>query len=201
MAAGGASPLAPAMASSSSSPAVAIRDHGQADATQLTALDRGHWMMAIEIDDLSRHVVHELLAEHLADMYATSPPESVHALDLSGLLDPAVTFWTLWSDETLLGCAALKELSAVEGEIKSMRTALVARGRGVATRLLTHLIDQARRRGYERLSLETGSQDFFAPARRLYTRHGFVACPPFADYLSDPNSTYLALSVTRAGTA
>ena len=151
--------------------------------------------MDIEIDDLSQHAVHELLAEHLADMYATSPPESVHALDLTGLLDPAVTVWTLWSDEALLGCVALKELSAVEGEIKSMRTSPAARGRGVATRLLTHLIDQARRRGYQRLSLETGSQDFFAPARRLYTRHGFVGCPPFGDYLSDPSSTYLVLSI------
>ena len=82
-----------------------------------------------------------------------------------------------------------------------MPRSTAARGRGVATRLLTYPIDQARRRGYERLSLETGSHHFFAPARRLYTRHGFVACPPFADYLSDPNSTYLALSVTRAGTA
>ena len=149
--------------------------------------------MDIETDDLSRDAVHELLAEHLADMHATSPPESVHALDLTGLTDPAVTVWTLWNDAAVLGCAALKELSIVEGEIKSMRTSTAARGRGVATRLLTHVIDEARRRGYERLSLETGSQDFFAPARRLYRRHGFVACPPFGNYVSDPNSTYLTL--------
>ena len=155
-------------------------------------------LMDIEIDDLSRVAVHELLAEHLADMSATSPRESVHALDLTGLSDPAVTVWTLWSDGAVLGCAALKELSNVEGEIKSMRTSTAARGRGVATRLLTHLIDEARRRGYDRLSLETGSQDFFAPARRLYTRHGFVACPPFGDYLSDPNSTYLTLALCRS---
>ncbi len=151
--------------------------------------------MEIESDDLSRGAVHNLLAEHLADMQATSPPGSVHALDLTGLTDPAVTVWTLWNDEAVLGCAALKELSTVDGEIKSMRTATAARGRGVATRLLTHLIDEARRRGYERLSLETGSQDFFAPARRLYRRHGFVGCPPFGNYVSDPNSTYLTLTL------
>ncbi len=141
--------------------------------------------MDIETDDLSRDAVHQLLAEHLADMHATSPPGSVHALDLTGLTDPAVTVWTLWNDAAVLGCAALKELSIVEGEIKSMRTSTAARGRGVATRLLTHVIGEARRRGYERLSLETGSQDFFALARRLYRRHGFVACPPFGTYVAD----------------
>ncbi len=149
--------------------------------------------MDIERDDLSRDAVRGLLAEHLADMHATSVRESVHALDLTGLTDPAVTVWTLWHDQAVLGCAALKELSTVDGEIKSMRTSTAARGRGVATRLLTHLIDEARRRGYQRLSLETGSQDFFAPARRLYRRHGFVACPPFGNYVADPNSTYLTL--------
>jgi putative acetyltransferase len=144
----------------------------------------------IEIDDLSRAPVRALLAEHLADMHATSPPESVHALDHAALADPAVTVWTLWHDGTVLGCAALKELSALEGEIKSMRTSRTARGRGVATRLLSHVIDEARRRGYVRLFLETGTQDFFAPARRLYGSHGFTACAPFGDYTSDPNSTY-----------
>ena len=151
--------------------------------------------MEIERDDLSRDAVHNLLAEHLADMHATSPRGSVHALDLTGLTDPAVTVWTLWNDAAVLGCAALKELSTVDGEIKSMRTSTAARGRGVATRLLTHLIDEARRRGYERLSLETGSQDFFAPARQLYRRHGFVAFPTFGNYVSDPNSTYLTLTL------
>jgi putative acetyltransferase len=145
----------------------------------------------IRVDDLAHPAVHALLGEHLADMYATSPADSVHALDLTGLRDPAVTVWTAWDGAVLLGCAALKELDPAHGEVKSMRTAAAARGRGVATDLLRHLVDQARARGYRRLSLETGSQDFFAPARRLYTRHGFVACPPFADYTDDPNSTYL----------
>ncbi|PZS30976.1 MAG: GNAT family N-acetyltransferase [Pseudonocardiales bacterium] len=151
--------------------------------------------MNIEIDDLSRPDVHLLLAEHLADMHATSPPQSVHALDLTGLLDSAVTVWTLWDDDVVLGCAALKELSPVDGEIKSMRTAAAARGRGVATRLLSHVLAEARHRGYQRVSLETGTQDFFAAARRLYASHGFVACPPFGDYAADPNSTYFTLGL------
>lgn len=151
--------------------------------------------MQIEVDDLSRGAVRGLLAEHLADMRAASPPQSVHALDLTGLTDPAVTVWTLWDDGSVLGCAALKELSPVEGEIKSMRTSAQARGRGIATRLLMHLLEDARRRSYRRLFAETGSQEFFAPARRLYVRNGFSACPPFGAYTSDVNSTYFSLTL------
>jgi putative acetyltransferase len=155
--------------------------------------------MHIEVDDLTRRDVHALLAEHLADMHATSPPDSVHALDRSGLSDPTVTVWTLWDGPQVLGCAALKELSALEGEVKSMRTTALARGRGVASSLLTHVMDEARRRGYQRLSLETGTQPFFAPARRLYERHGFITCAPFGDYTADPNSTFFTrtLSATQ----
>ncbi|WP_300011530.1 GNAT family N-acetyltransferase [Pseudonocardia sp.] len=153
--------------------------------------------MHIEVDDLSREPVRALLAEHLADMRATSPPESVHALDLTGLTEPAVTVWTLWEGPAVLGCAALKELDdGGAGEVKSMRTAAAARGRGVGTRLLEHLVAQARRRGYGTLWLETGTQEFFAPARRLYTRYGFVPCPPFAGYRLDPNSAYYTCALT-----
>lgn len=147
--------------------------------------------MRIEHDDVTRPQVHALLAAHLADMYATSPAESVHALDLSGLQHADITVWTLWDDGALLGCAALRELAADEGEIKSMRTAAEARGRGVASRLLEHVIAEARGRGYRRLSLETGAEEFFAPARRLYARHGFTECPPFGDYGLDPNSVFM----------
>lgn len=151
--------------------------------------------MRIEIDDLTRPEVHALLADHLADMHATSPAESVHALDLTGLRRPDVTMWTLWDDGALLGCAALRELSPDAGEIKSMRTVAEARGRGLGRLLLEHVITEAQRRGYRRLSLETGSQDFFAPARRLYARHGFIECPPFGDYTLDPNSVYMTREV------
>jgi len=147
--------------------------------------------MDIQIDDPAGPDVTGLLAEHLADMYATSPAESVHALDVGALKVPGVTFWTVRIDGTLLGCGALKELAADHAEVKSMRTATSARGAGVATALLLHLVEEARRRGYARLSLETGSQDFFAPARRLYRRYGFTECGPFADYVLDPNSVFL----------
>ncbi len=154
--------------------------------------------LRIESDDLSREAVHELLADHLEDMFATSPAESVHALDLTAMRDPAVTVWTLWDGDAVLGCVALKRLSADHAEVKSMRTSSTARGRGVATRLLDHLVVEARRLGYRRLSLETGPQDFFAPARRLYQRHGFVGCGPFGDYGDDPFSRYFTLDLDPA---
>lgn len=151
--------------------------------------------MRIERDRPSRPDVARLLAEHLSDMHATSPPESVHALGHSALAAAAVTFWSVRDGAALLGVGALKELSAGHGEIKSMRTARAARNRGVAARLLTHILDEARRRGYRRVYLETGTQDFFAPARRLYQRHGFTECPPFGDYRLDPNSVFMTLSL------
>ncbi|MDZ7918303.1 MAG: GNAT family N-acetyltransferase [Rhodococcus sp. (in: high G+C Gram-positive bacteria)] len=151
--------------------------------------------MRIEVDDLSRPQVHALLTEHLADMHVASPAESVHALDLSGLRGSGVSVWTAWEAEVLLGIVALKELSPDHAELKSMRTAGAARGQGVASRLLGHALDNARRRGFAKVSLETGSQDYFAAARRLYVRHGFVECAPFGDYVLDPSSTFFTLSL------
>jgi putative acetyltransferase len=150
-------------------------------------------VLRIELDDLTRTDVRLLVAEHLADMRATSPAESVHALDHAGLGEPGVSFWTVWDGPDLLGCGALKQLHPAEGEIKAMRTRTEARGRGVAAFVLTFLIGEARERGYRRLSLETGTEDFFAPARRLYARFGFVPCAPFGDYGHDPHSAYLTL--------
>ncbi|TQM85356.1 putative acetyltransferase [Saccharothrix saharensis] len=158
-------------------------------------------VLTIEPDDLTRRPVRDLITEHLADMYATSPAEGVHALDHVELREPGVSFWTAWSEGVLLGCGALKELSPVEGEVKAMRTRPEARGRGVAARLLAFLVEQARGRGYRRLNLETGTQDFFAPARRLYARHGFVPCPPFADYRPDPTSEFMTLDLTTSPSA
>ena len=152
-------------------------------------------MIRIDRDNPRRGDVRQLLDEHLADMLATSPAESVHALDSAALAGPAITFWTAREDSGVLGCGALKELRPGQGEIKSMRTAPHARGRGIATLLLARILAEARMRGYERLYLETGSQDFFAPARRLYQRHGFSICPPFADYGDDPNSVYMTLAL------
>lgn len=146
--------------------------------------------MQIAVEDPSGADVAAFLGEHLADMHATSPPQSVHALDVEELRVPSVTFWTAREGVTLLGCAALKEIAPGHGEIKSMRTTASARGRGVGAALLAHLVATAQERGYARLSLETGTQDYFAPARRLYHRHGFVECGPFADYVLDENSAY-----------
>ncbi len=150
----------------------------------------------IRVDDLTSPAVHALLEEHLAEMRRVTPPESVHALDLEALRRPEVTFWSAWEGEELMGCAALKELDPTHGEVKSMRTAPLYRGRGVARALLEHLLAEARRRGYRRLSLETGSFPFFDPARRLYASFGFAPCAPFADYREDPNSFYMTLDIT-----
>ena len=147
--------------------------------------------MNIKLDDLRGPEIAAFLEAHLEDMKATSPPESKHALDLEGLRQPEVTFWTVWEQGTLIGCGAIKALDADHGEIKSMRTAPACRGQGVASRLLQHILAEAQQRGDRRLSLETGSMAFFEPARRLYAKHGFESCPPFGDYWADPNSVFM----------
>ena len=147
--------------------------------------------MEIQLDDPRRADVLALLEEDLADMYATSPAESVHALDPDALTAPGISFWTARDGDVLLGCAALKQLSAEHAELKSMRTATAARRRGVAGRLLDHVLAESRRRGHTRVSLETGTEDYFAAARSLYLTRGFVECPPFEGYVLDPNSVFL----------
>lgn len=151
--------------------------------------------MRIERDDLARAQVHELLREHLANMYELSPPESVHALDLDKLRAPGITFWTIWEGELLMGCGALKELDRTHGEVKSMRTPKALRRRGAGRAMLAHIVEEARRRGYRRLSLETGSQEGFRPAAELYRSFGFTECGPFADYKLDPNSVFMTLAL------
>jgi len=149
--------------------------------------------MDIRVDNLKSPAVLALLREHLRSMEHTAPAESRHALDLEGLTDPAVTFWTAWDGEALAGFGALKHLTSSHAEIKSMRTAATHLRRGVASRMLRHIIIEAAARGYARLSLETGSMAFFEPARRLYQSFGFVPCAPFGGYRRDPNSVFLTL--------
>ena len=132
-----------------------------------------------------------LLREHLQGMARLSPPESVHALDLDGLRRPEISFWSAWQGGELLGCGALKQLDPGHGEIKSMRTAAPHLRKGVAAAMLEHLVGEAGRRAYRRLSLETGSMAGFEPARSLYARYGFEPCGPFADYVDDPNSVFM----------
>lgn len=156
--------------------------------------------MRIEIDDLSRPQVHALLEEHLANMYELSPPEHVFALDLTKLRSPDITFWTIWDGDALLGCGALKELSATQGEIKSMRTPKALRRRGAGRAVLAHIIVVARARGYETLSLETGSHPDFQAAQKLYQAFGFATCGPFGSYFENPDSVFMSLRLA-AGAA
>jgi putative acetyltransferase len=151
--------------------------------------------MLIEPDDPSRPDVFALLEEHLRNMHELSPPESVHALDVSGLQRPEITFWSVREEGILLGCGALKELDREHGEVKSMRTPQSLRRRGAGRAVLVHIIEEGRRRGYKRLSLETGPGEAFRPALRLYESLGFRYCGPFADYKLDPHSVFMALEL------
>jgi len=138
-----------------------------------------------------------LLESHVSRARAETARGSAHALDLEGLRTPGVTFWSAWEGKEVLGVGALKRLSGDHGELKSMYTAEEARGRGVATAMLRHIMDVARAQGMTRLSLETGAWPYFAPARALYAKHGFTECPPFGDYVADPNSIFMERQLGR----
>jgi len=141
--------------------------------------------------------VQGLLAHHFTSARAQTAPGSAHALDLSGLKLPDVHFWSTWDGEAVIGVGALKRLSEIHGEIKSMHTEQAYRRRGVGSAMLRHIIAEARRMGFSRLSLETGSWPYFAPARELYARQGFVECAPFGSYVADPNSVFMTLELGR----
>lgn len=157
--------------------------------------------MHIEVDDLCRPQVHALLEEHLRNMHELSPPEQVFALDLHKLRAPGITFWTVWEGELLLGCGALKELSARQGEVKSMRTPKTLRGQGAGRAVLARIIAVARERGYETLSLETGSHADFQPAQKLYQSFGFRYSGPFGSYLENPHSVFMSLRLATPTTS
>ncbi len=148
-------------------------------------------MIEIRADDLSGEATRRLIAAHLAGMHDTSPPESVHALDMEGLRHPSITFWSAWIGGELAGIGALKQLDAERGELKSMRVDDRFRGTGVGRAILRHIIDDARARGMTSLWLETGSTEEFLPAQRLYESEGFVLCGPFEGYVLDPFSVFL----------
>jgi putative acetyltransferase len=145
--------------------------------------------------DLTDARVIDLLRHHFTSARAQTAPGSAHALDLDGLRAPGITFWTAWDGETLVAIGALKQLSQDHGEVKSMHTALAARRKGLGSAMLRHIIASARSRGMSRLSLETGSWDYFHPAVALYRKHGFIECPPFAGYVPDPNSVFMTLDL------
>lgn len=147
--------------------------------------------MEIKLDDVSGKEITALIQFHLNNMAEISPPESCHALSVESLKGDHISVWSAWNDGELLGCGALMELDAHHAEIKSMRTATAYLGKGVAAHLLQHIIDVALQRGYQRLSLETGTVADFLPARKLYEKFGFVECGPFADYVLDPLSYFM----------
>lgn len=151
--------------------------------------------MRIIEDDLTGPEIRSLLETHFAGMLANSPEGSCHFLDFDGLNAPAVIFWSIWDGDSLAGCGALKELSSEHGEIKSMRTHADHLRKGVGAVMLTHIISEARERGYRWLSLETGSTEAFIPALALYEAHGFQFCPPFGDYVEDPFSRFMTLAI------
>ena len=153
-------------------------------------------MLRIEADDLSRPQVLALLEEHLRNMYEITPPEHVFAFNAGKLRAPDVTFWTAWDRDVLMGCAALKELSATEGEIKSMRTPSALRRTGAGRALLSHVIEVARARAYRILYLETGRQPEFVPAHTLYRSAGFEPCGPFSGHRENGNSVFMSLHLT-----
>lgn len=147
--------------------------------------------LTITIDDLTGPEIAALLDEHVQHMRGLTPLEHAYALDLDDLRQPEITFWTVHSGTELVGCGALKELDPSHGEIKSMRTRATRTRGGVASRLLTHIIDEATTRGYTRLSLETGTDDNFLAARKLYEKFGFVPCGPFDGYKPSPHNTFM----------
>lgn len=147
--------------------------------------------MRIEPDDLTGPEIVAFLEAHVAQLRSMGPPESTHALDLAGLRSAGVTFWSASDAGEIVGCAALKRLDDDHAELKSMRTAAHRTREGIASRLLEHVLEQARAAGFTRISLETGSYAFFAPAHALYAAHGFVACPPFGAYRPDPLSVFM----------
>jgi len=155
--------------------------------------------MRIEVDDVNRPQVLALLDEHLANMYEITPPNQVFALDASKLRVPGVVFWTAWQDDTLLGCAALKELSPTQGEVKSMRTPAALRRRGAGRALLEHILLVSRQRGYRELFLETGSHAAFGPAQSLYRSVGFRECGPFGSYRENGSSIFMSLRLVDSG--
>ena len=149
--------------------------------------------MQIKPDDLTTPEVIALLNEHLQHMIDITPPGCVHALDIDALKRPDITFWSVWENASLVGCGALKEIDPHHGEIKSMRTVASHQRKGVASHLLQFMLDEARQRNYQRVSLETGSYEAFIPARKLYEKSGFSYCGPFGDYIQNDNSVYMTM--------
>ena len=139
--------------------------------------------------------VNDLLNKHFIELRSVSPAGSTHVLDIDGLKDPSIKFWSLWENNKLVGCGALKFLEKNHGEFKSIRVADEFRKKGIGERIINYLIEEAKKLKISKLSIETGAGDFFIPARNLFSKFGFKSCPPFAHYNDDPNSCYYTLDL------
>ncbi len=139
--------------------------------------------------------VNDLLKKHFVELRSVSPAGSTHVLDIDGLKDPSIKFWSLWENNELIGCGALKFLEKNHGEFKSIRVADQFRKKGSGERIINHLIEEAKKLNIVKLSIETGAGEFFLPARNLFSKFGFKTCPPFAHYKDDPNSCYYTLNL------
>ena len=151
-------------------------------------------MISIE-GNFDNSEVNDLLKKHFIELRSVSPAGSTHVLDIDGLKDPSIKFWSLWENNELIGCGALKFLEKNHGEFKSIRVADQFRKKGIGERIINHLIEEAKKLKISKLSIETGAGDFFLPARNLFSKFGFKACPPFAHYKDDPNSCYYTLNL------
>jgi len=139
--------------------------------------------------------VNELLIKHFIELRSVSPADSTHVLDIAGLKDQSIKFWSLWKNNEIIGCGALKFLEKNHGEFKSIRVTDKFRKTGIGEKLIDHLIEEAKKLEVSKLSIETGAGEFFLPARKLFSKFGFKACPPFAHYKEDPNSCYYTLNL------
>ena len=151
-------------------------------------------MKSIE-GNFDNHDVDKLLRKHFVELRSVSPAGSTHVLDIEGLKDNSIKFWSMWENEELIGCGALKFLNKDHGEFKSIRVADKFRNMKIGQKIISHLIDRSKQLGFTKLSVETGSGEFFAPARKLFKSFGFKTCKPFAHYKEDPNSCYYSLNI------
>ena len=149
-------------------------------------------------DNFDNLEVHDLLSKHFIELRAASPEGSAHVLDISGLKDSSIKFWSLWQNEILMGCGALKFLDKEHGEFKSIRIHDNFRKKGNGIKVANHLINEAKKLNIKRLSIETGAGDFFKPARKLFKHCGFETCKPFAHYKEDINSVYLTMIINNS---
>jgi putative acetyltransferase len=152
-------------------------------------------MLKIILADFTDRRVGDLLHTHVVSARAQTALGSAHALDLTALQSPNINVWAIWEGEALVAIGALRQIEIGHGEVKSMHVAQSMRGRGVGSVMIRHIVSEARNMGLSRISLETGSWEYFRPAQRLYKRHGFIECPPFADYVADPNSVFMSLDL------